>query len=58
MLFSGLAAPFYIPASSAQASTFPTLSRTLVTLLFFPLINSHLNGYEVVSHPGFVDLGF
>ena len=50
IVFSTVAAPFYIPSNNTQSSDFSTSLPILVD-------NSHPNGGEVVSHYGF-DLHF
>ena len=55
ILFATIAAPFYIPTSSAQTFWFLyILTNTCYLLSFF---NSHFNGCEVISCCGF-DLHF
>lgn len=53
ILFSTVAAPFFIPTSRAQRfQLYHILTKTYFSS-FFVLDNSHPNGYEVVSHCGF-----
>lgn len=60
MLFSLLAAPFYVPTNSVQGFQFlHVVANTCYFVIFFSSLTAILMGYEVGSpHRGFVDLGF
>ena len=56
MLFSLVAAPFYLPTNSAQAFQFHHIHRNIFSSLFF-FDSSHPNRCELVAHCAF-DLHF